>query len=210
MDFVLVHGWGFNAGIWDELRNKMGSKARLNEFNLGFIRGGPENAGNWPENAIAIGHSLGVLWLLHHKKQHNFKALVSIQGFDRFCPHIPPSRVERMRRDLAADAASTMGRFWRACGTQPFAPLESFGLERLDEGLGWLLDWDETETKANLDCPLLALASRDDAIVPPSMSSAIWGEETIVWSEGGGHVLPLSRPEWCAQHVLDFAHDLEP
>jgi len=210
MNFVLVHGWGFGPGIWGELRAKLPGNTHLYALNLGFIRDGTGDAGDWPEAPIAIGHSLGLLWLLHHKKKHDFRALVSIQGFDRFCPHIPQSRVERMRRELAADPAATMAQFWRACSTQPFAPPDLLDLARLDEGLGWLLDWDETATKADLDCPVLALAARDDAIVPASMSSAIWGEEKIVWSEGGGHVLPLSKPEWCAQHVLDFAHDLEP
>ena len=209
MHFVLVHGWGFNGGIWRELRTKLALNARVHALNLGFVRGGPEDPGTWPNGGIAVGHSLGVLWLLHNKKSYNFRALVSIQGFDRFWPHIPLPRVERMRRELAADPPATMSRFWRSCGTVPFAPPEHLDVARLDEGLGWLMDWDETATKANLDCPVLALASRDDAIVPPAMSSAIWGEEMIVWSEGGGHVLPLSRPEWCAQHVLDFAHDLE-
>jgi pimeloyl-[acyl-carrier protein] methyl ester esterase len=209
MHFVLVHGWGFNAEIWGGLRGKLGSNREVNALNLGFIRGGPEDPETWPEKAIAIGHSLGLLWLLRHKRVHNFRALVSIQGFDRFSPPIPRRRVASMRRELARDPAAVLTSFWRGCGTEPFAPPEFLDVGRLDEGLGWLMDWDETVTKAKLDCPVLALAARDDAIVPASMSAGVWGEENIVWSETGGHVLPLARPEWCAEHVLDFAHDLE-
>jgi pimeloyl-[acyl-carrier protein] methyl ester esterase len=209
MHFVLVHGWGFNAGIWRELVRQIGGNAGAKQLNLGFIRGGPEDAGDWPQDAVAIGHSLGLLWLLRHKNQRRFKGLVSIQGFDRFSPPIPRRRLASMRRELAGDPAATLASFWRGCGTEPFAAPSTFDLPRLDEGLCWLMDWDETATKASLDCPILALAARDDAIVPPSMSAAIWGEENVIWSERGGHVLPLARPEWCAQHVLDFAHDLE-
>jgi pimeloyl-[acyl-carrier protein] methyl ester esterase len=114
-----------------------------------------------------------------------------------------------MRRELARDPARMLASFWRGCGTEPFAGPDSLNVARLDEGLGWLMEWDETATKAKLDCPVLALAARDDAIVPAAMSAAIWGEENIRWSEEGGHVLPLLRPEWCAEHVLDFAHALE-
>ena len=128
MDFVLVHGWGFGPGIWRELRGKLPGNTHLYALNLGFIRDGPGDAGDWPEAPIAIGHSLGLLWLLHHKKQHDFRALVSIQGFDRFCPHIPQSRVERMRRELAADPAATMARFWRACAPNPLLRLSSWTL----------------------------------------------------------------------------------
>ncbi len=213
LHFVLVHGWGFNAGIWRDLRAYLPRNSRVSQVELGFIGDGPEEDSDCPRGAIAVGHSLGVLWLLHQRKvgkSINFNALVSIQGFDRFCPHIQPSLVASMRRGLARDAAATLTNFWRACGSGQFAAPESLNVGRMDEGLGWLMDWDETETKTKLDCPVLALASRDDAIVPASMSAAIWGEGNIRWSETGGHVLPLSHPEWCARHVLDFAHDLEP
>ena len=115
-----------------------------------------------------------------------------------------------MRRGLRRDAYQTVEAFWRGCGTEPFAPPDALKVERLDEGLGWLMDWDETEAKAELACPILTLAARDDAIVPPAMSEAIWRSDTILWSDTGGHVLPLKHPEWCANHVLDFAHALKP
>jgi pimeloyl-[acyl-carrier protein] methyl ester esterase len=115
-----------------------------------------------------------------------------------------------MRRGLRRDAYQTLQAFWRGCGTEPFASPGALNVGRLDEGLGWLMDWDETETKAKLACPTLALAARDDAVVPQAMSEAIWRSDTIRWSSTGGHVLPLKHPEWCANHVLDFAHALKP
>jgi pimeloyl-[acyl-carrier protein] methyl ester esterase len=208
MHFVFVHGWGFNAAIWREMIRLM----RISEVSLvdfGFIAGRPKAANTWPSNAIAVGHSLGVLWLLHRAGEAGsapFRGLVSIQGFDRFCPPIPPARVAGMRRGLRRDAGQTLEAFWRECGTEPFAPPESLNVERLDEGLGWLMDWDARGARASHACPTLTLAARDDAIVPEAMSSAIWGEDNIYWSQSGGHVLPLRQPEWCAGHVLDFAY----
>lgn len=212
MRFVLVHGWGFNAAIWRDVICNVGN-AEIALIDLGFIAGGPEAAASWPKDAIAIGHSLGVLWLLHRAGEKGgapFRGLVSIQGFDRFCPHIPPSRVAGMRRGLRRDPGQTLDAFWRGCGTEPFATPEALIVERLDEGLGWLMDWDETRARAELACPTLALAARDDAVMPQAMSEAIWGADKIRWSETGGHVLPLKHPEWCARHVLDFAHALKP
>jgi pimeloyl-[acyl-carrier protein] methyl ester esterase len=212
MHFVFVHGWGFNAAIWRALTGYM-RNSKVSLVDLGFIAGGPPSVSVWPSDAIAVGHSLGVLWLLHRAGEEDsppFRALVSIQGFDRFCPHTPPSRVAAMRRGLRRDAYQTVQSFWHGCDAEPFASSESLNAARLDEGLGWLMEWDETKTKAELACPTLALAARDDAVVSAAMSEAIWRSDTILWSDTGGHVLPLKHPEWCANHVLDFAHALQP
>jgi pimeloyl-[acyl-carrier protein] methyl ester esterase len=211
MHFVFVHGWGFNAAIWRDLLGFMRT-SEVSLVDLGFVAGGPPSRTAWPKDAIAVGHSLGLLWLLHRAGEEGsapFCGLVSIQGFGRFCPPIPASRVVGIRRGLRRDPYQTLDAFWRGCGTEPFAPHEALNVQRLDEGLGWLMDWDETEARAALAWPTLVLAARDDAVVPAAMSEAIWGKDDINWSQTGGHVLPLKQPEWCARHVLDFAHALQ-
>ena len=70
------------------------------------------------------------------------------------------------------------------------------------------MHWDAPKAKQELACPVLALAARDDAVVPASMSEAIWETPGIIWSPDGGHVLPLRHPRWCARHVLEFANAL--
>ena len=156
MHFVFVHGWGFNPAIWRDVIRNIGN-AEVTLIDLGFIAGGPKAAATWPSDAIAVGHSLGLLWLLHRAGEEEghapFRGLVSIQGFDRFCPHIPPSRVAGMRRGLRRDAGQTLDAFWRGCGTEPFAPPEALNVERLDEGLGWLMDWDESRGEGQACLP---------------------------------------------------------
>ena len=205
MRFVLVHGWGFHAGIWNGLiRHLPGAEIFL--VDLGFVSGGSKGVSEWPADAIAIGHSLGLLWLLEQGGDR-FRALVSIQGFDCFCCHIPRARVASMRRGLERDASGTLQSFWRASGTDDFASPDALNVAALDQGLGWLMDWDAREAKAGLQCPMLALASRDDAIVPEAMSETIWNGD-IVWSADGGHVLPLKHPDWCAKQIIDFADEI--
>jgi pimeloyl-[acyl-carrier protein] methyl ester esterase len=205
MRFVLVHGWGFHAGIFaDFIGHLEGAEVTL--VDLGFVAGGPKGASAWPEDAIAVGHSLGLLWLLE-RGGGRFRALVSVQGFDCFCCHVAPSRLAALKRGLERDQGGNLQAFWRSCGASGFALPEALNVGRLDEGLDWLMTWDARKAKEDLSCPMLALASRDDVIVPPSMSEAIWGEN-IVWSPDGGHVLPLKHPRWCARHVLEFAHAL--
>jgi pimeloyl-[acyl-carrier protein] methyl ester esterase len=206
MHLVLVHGWGLHAGIWRNFAEQF-PVARLTLVDLGFIAGGPQDRASWPDDAIAIGHSLGVLWLLQ-KGDAPFRALVSIQGFDRFCPHVPPARVAAMKRGLARDAFGTMQAFWRSCGIPDFAPAEALNVASLEEGLDWLMHWNAEAAKKKLQCPVLTLASKDDPIVPKSMSEAVWGAEKVVWSQEAGHVLPLKHPHWCARHVAEFVASL--
>jgi pimeloyl-[acyl-carrier protein] methyl ester esterase len=205
MRLVLVHGWGFHGGIFaDFIGHLEGAEVTL--VDLGFVAGGPKGASEWPEDAIAVGHSLGLLWLLERGRSR-YRALVSIQGFDCFSCHVAPSRLAALKRGLEREPAGTLQAFWRSCGASGFALPEALNVAKLDEGLDWLMTWDATKARKELACPVLALASRDDAIVPPSMSEAIWGEN-IIWSPDGGHVLPLKHPRWCARHVLEFAHTL--
>ena len=205
MRFVLVHGWGFHAGIFaDFVSHLQGAEVTL--VNLGFVSGGPKGASDWPSDAIAVGHSLGLLWLLE-RGQSRFRALVSVQGFDCFACNVAPPRLAALKRGLERDPGSTLQAFWRSCGASGFAWPEALNVARLDEGLDWLMHWDARRAKQALTCPVLALAARDDPIVPPAMSEAIWGEN-IVWSPDGGHVLPLKHAEWCARHVIEFADTL--
>jgi len=206
MRFVLVHGWGFHAGIFaDFIGHLQGAEVTL--VDLGFVAGGPKGASDWSADAIAVGHSLGLLWLLENGGGR-FRGLVSVQGFDCYSCHIPPSRLAALKRGLEWDPAGTLQAFWRSCGAAGFALPGALNVPRLDEGLDWLMHWDARGAKGELKCPVLALASRDDPIVPPSMTEAIWQDAGIVWSPDGGHVLPLKHPRWCARHVLEFAHAL--
>ena len=205
MHFVLVHGWGFHAGIFADVIPRLNG-AEVTVVDLGFVAGGPKGANEWPEDAVAVGHSLGLLWLLEHGGCR-FRGLVSVQGFDCFYRHMAPSRLAALKRGLEREPGGTLQAFWRSCGASGFALPEALNVTRLEEGLDWLMSWDARKEREALMCPVLALASRDDVIVPPSMSEAIWGEK-ILWSPDGGHVLPLKRPEWCARHVLEFARAL--
>ena len=206
MRFVLVHGWGFHAGIFADLISHLdGAETTL--IDLGFVSGGPKGASDWPSDAIAIGHSLGLLWLLEQGRGR-FRGLVSIQGFDCFCCHIAPSRIAALKRGLEREPGETLQAFWRSCGASGFALPEALNVARLEGGLDWLMHWDAQKAKHELACPVLALAARDDAIVPASMSEAIWEDTGIIWAQDGGHVLPLRHPRWCARHVLEFASAL--
>ena len=202
MQIVFVHGWGFNASIWKELISHL-PQWDMAAIDLGFIAGDEGGVEDIPEDAVIIGHSLGVMWSLKHLPSAP-RALISICGFDRFSPPIARKSLELMKRGIGKRPEVQMHQFWNACGIAPFAPKETLNGETLLKGLDWLMHWDARAERQGLTCPVLALAARDDKIVSQDMSNSIWTPDQITWSDTGGHALPMTRPSWCAEQIRCF------
>ena len=206
MDIVYIHGWGYGAAVWNPLCRILETELPEHEnhfIDLGFT--GVEQQPELPDNAVVIAHSLGVLLALKNLAHLNAPSyFIAINGFDCFFKHGPVRQMEAMQKNLHRKPWAQMVMFWRACGTMPFAKEDELNLEKLAQGLDMLLTHDAEEALKNLSCPVLALGSRDDAIVGPDMFESIWQDHSLVWAKDGGHVLPLSRPEWCADHIVEY------
>ncbi|ODR93863.1 hypothetical protein AUC70_09565 [Methyloceanibacter stevinii] len=74
-----------------------------------------------------------MLWLLKNEASR-FRGLVSIQGFDRYCPHVPKSRVVALKRGIDRDPAGTMEAFWGSCGAPGFAPAAALNADACAKG----------------------------------------------------------------------------
>lgn len=207
MDLVFIHGWGFHGGLWHDLRSRI-SGLEHGLVDLGFIRDGPKGIGTWPENAVYVGHSFGLLWLLKHGPKH-MRGLISVAGFDRFHDHGDIDALNTMKAGLDRNPSAQMRAFWQACGlSQPIQPA-SPDPATLKAGLDWLATWDASERQAGLDCPVLALAAEDDAIVPKAMSEAVWQGRELRMRSDGGHGLPLTEPDWCHAEIMRFFDALD-
>src|SRR3546814_3936308 len=76
--FRFLHGWGFDAALWDSMRATLGGDAS----DLGYF-GERRQFGDDERPFVAVGHSLGaLLWL--KALPPNCAGLVAINGFDRF------------------------------------------------------------------------------------------------------------------------------
>ena len=78
------------------------------------------------------------------------------------------------------------------------------------QGLAWLGDWDERDRLSSLQVPVLALAAKDDPIVPEEMSRASFPEGSGIrldLRDTGGHLLPRSVPSWCAERIHGFLEE---
>ena len=206
--FVLVHGWAFDAGLWDSVRSALPGEAVT--VDLGFY--GPPVLPAIPTDRpiVAVGHSFGGLWLLH-ERPFAWDGLVLINGFPRFtegegyAPATPRRVLDRMIARFDAAPLAVTADFRRRCGFDAEPP-STLDPARLGEALRALCDWDAREALA---APLLALAGAQDPIVPPAMTDQALHGFDLDWHPEGGHLLPLTAPGWCAERLTAFAARLE-
>jgi len=192
---LLLHGWGFDASIWDALA------VALPDFPI--VRWDRGYFGEKGESPIdppfaAVGHSLGAM-LLADLLPHDIP-VIAINGFDRFSGDgaVAPRVVERMRTRFAEDAADVLNEFRARCGAPP-AP-EEIDESRLANDLALLA----SRHIASRPNRILVLQGAADPILPESLRATVFpGAERVTHPEGG-HLLPISHPGWCAERIEAF------
>lgn len=212
MQLRFVHGWGFDASLWDGVRGLIGGEAD----DLGYF--GPPFAAEWKGGpVIAVGHSLGAMLLLGAPPR-DCVGFVAVNGFDRFAGEsadaaaVPRRVVERMIARFRQQPVNVLADFRKRCGEEGAVPA---GVEtgRLLMGLERLRDADERARSAAMACPVLVLHGSEDQILPPAMRAATFRDARDVERHelpGQGHLLPLTAAEWCASHIRAFAQKLMP
>jgi pimeloyl-[acyl-carrier protein] methyl ester esterase len=200
---VLVHGWGYDAGIWDAVRARLTVEVATVDFGyFGTVLPTPTFA----EPVIAVGHSLGTLWWLT-QSEIRWSKLLAINGFPRFteaadyAPAVAPRVLARMQAQFARDPAAVLADFHARCGGH--APTGIPDGERLAAGLDALVDWDGRATLAARRADVVALAGTHDPIVPAAMSAMAFGEIEAI--DAPGHLLPITHPELCANWIERLA-----
>ncbi|BCI68185.1 alpha/beta hydrolase family protein [Acetobacter aceti] len=204
MQIVLVHGWGFAPAMWQPVRDRLGQPTVTPD--LGFF--GPTETGlPTGQPLLAVGHSLGLLWLLTQTSLPEGSVVLGINGFARFSRAndfpvgVPPRVLDRMMKGLEREAVPVLRQFRENCGLSQ-QETENFGnpeTTRLMDGLSLLQKGD---ARAQGNRVHATLASRDDAIVSQAMTEASFPSERIEWLETGGHLLPLTHPDRCATFIL--------
>lgn len=209
--FALCHGWSFDAQAFAPLRQALLQRlpdAAFASFDLGFHRAPhiPELAGDiqW----IAMGHSYGFAWLLQQPQA--WHAAISINGFSRFCrrpgqPQGTPLRLlQAMQAHLESDMHGTVRDFQARCGMSAIASMD-LDQAALRQHLERLRDLD----LALPHCPVLALATRDDAIVPPALTQACFARAGCTLQEfNGDHMTLLREPATAADAIAAFTRKL--
>lgn len=210
---VLVHGWSFDARMWDGVAAHL-ADVDCARVDLGFF-GAPLLPALPADRAIvAVGHSLGVAWLLT-QAPFAFQALVSVNGFARFleapdyAPAVRPAALARLRRQFQRHPRQALADFRSAAGA-PQAGGEP-DTERLLAGLDGLARWDGRAALARQAARTWVVAGEHDAIVPLAMSRQAFGAVAPQrWrvDPRPGHVLPLTDPALCAAVIRRAASGL--
>lgn len=202
MKLVFVHGWGSGTFVWKDVIDNF-QEHDCHVLNLGFL--GDEETSVPEGKFIGIGHSLGGLWLLKHYPEQ-MQGFISIASFNCFYKHIPQQILSKMKKNIAKDITTQLKDFWHHAGLDQPKGFKNLKPAKLIEGLGWLSTW-----KANIpsDIPIKVIACHNDHIVPEKMTQDIWGNYDIKWIEDGGHMLPITQPEWCTDHIKSFIDDIK-
>ncbi|WP_072392968.1 hypothetical protein [Hyphomicrobium sp. CS1GBMeth3] len=203
---VLAHGWAVDASVWQPLIERLGFDGDVIHCGPRFLDLGPPTHAAPPDDAICIGFSFGALWLLLNAPAR-IKALVSISGFTRLDAAANVDAMRALRAGLEKNAPAQVKAFRRLAGIREPVPSEALNVPLLLEGLDAMLEGDARGVLSGLDCPVLALASRDDPVIPPDVTRSSWPTSATRWSEGGGHALPLTQTDWCASEIQRFVRE---
>ena len=213
MHLVFVHGWAFDASFWDLTAARLAdySSERLD---LGFF-GQPSSFRASPAESILIGHSLGFAYGM---RQHRpWKSWVAINSFSLFIDRadhrgcVPAATLRDLGRRLKADTGEALKGFYGLIDAAPISRAPD--LDRLIWGLDQLRDCDPAAFTGAQKERGLVLAARNDPLVPEAVSQTLAlnlaSDMTPVWHETGGHILPLSDPEFCARQIRLFLQSLD-
>jgi pimeloyl-[acyl-carrier protein] methyl ester esterase len=217
---VLVHGWGYDASIWDTVRRQLPPALHVETLDFGYFGSVPMMAQSgyavlpaptFAEPVIAVGHSLGALWWLT-QAGIPWQRLLCINGFPRFTetadftPAVAPRVLTRMRTQFALDPAAVLADFHTRCGAP--GPDTAPCPDSLALGLAWLADRDGRSTLAARHAEVFALSGTNDPIVPAAMSAMAFAGLPAAHCEtinAPGHLLPLTHPAQCAGRIARLA-----
>lgn len=209
--FALCHGWGFDARVMERFADCLRAQfpqAKTTLLDLGFT-GRPhapaldslETEGmHW----IAVGHSYGFAYLM--RRSLPWRAAISVNGFTRFCrrtgkPEGMPVRVlDAMLARLQAEPHATVAEFRQRCGSEALLS-QALDVPLLAAHLQQLRDVDLSLPP----CPVLSLSTREDVIVPPTLTQACFMDSACMREDyAGGHLALLHDAPTCMQAIASF------
>lgn len=206
--FLFVHGWGFDQNFWELTRKSMGAHEG-DSLDFGYF-GKEELDYDWSRPFIAVGHSLGFLWLLRQPLDACIR-LISINGFSRFFADpdwslgVPQRVTKRMRLALRIDPEKTLHQFYDRLKISDFSQ-KQYNISALDRGLEWLMTQDNRDVVKKHAEKIAVLAGNSDPIVSTSLTESCFSAFTSIhWKEKGQHLLPITEPDACAHFIRDMA-----
>ena len=208
MRFLFVHGWGFDASFWQPLLAMLDlDENRAMVLEAGYF-GAPPRLALPEEPFVAITHSAGTPWLLERLPPRCRKLLV-INGFARFSraddfrAGIPPRIRTRMRQRLGNEPEATLRDFRGRVGCREDwqgAP----DSVRLETGLQRLCAVDARQPARENAERIAWIAGAQDPLISSDMTHESFSPVSSGLIHGGGHLLPLEKPDRMAAWIRDM------
>jgi pimeloyl-[acyl-carrier protein] methyl ester esterase len=192
---LLLHGWGFDARLWEPLAELL-PRYRFVRWDRGYFGEAAEPLVEAP--AAAVGHSLGAMLLADRISPQT--PLIAINGFDHFTGEgaTPRRVVDRMSTRFAENPHAVLNDFRQRCGAPPVE--KAISRERLAADLALLASHHTASTPTSI----LALHGDEDPILPASLRETAFPGAIRVTQANAGHLLPVSHAAWCAEQIEAF------
>ncbi len=212
-EVVFVPGWGLEKGFWTFVQAALIDMSGLNLRCMTIELGSTISLPPSKTFRLVVGHSTGFLWLLQ-QRPFLWDCLIAVNGFTRFIADknfpqgVEEDLLQRMLSHFQQNPNIVVAAFLRRCGIRRPKSVPPHTVPILRQGLFCLRDWDARQAFTTEKAPLLILAGGADLIVPPAMTKACFHHRSdvpIFWQPAGGHLLPLSHPEWLAIRIWRFA-----
>jgi malonyl-CoA O-methyltransferase len=137
--------------------------------------------------------------------QQNDWAGMSLETFNNFAEQLHENSVATLQRFLALQIQG-LPKLLKEIRAR-FTLQETPKLQELEASLQLLKKHDLREDLANLTCPILAILSDNDGLIPVEIGAkmqALQPNLQLVILENAGHIPFISQPELCLKAVIDF------
>jgi pimeloyl-[acyl-carrier protein] methyl ester esterase len=192
---LLLHGWGFDAQLWDALADLLPDYSFV-RWDRGYFGQGAEP----PVETLvaAIGHSLGAMLLADLMPAET--PLIAINGFDHFTGEgaTPRRVVDRMSIRFAQEPDAVLNDFRERCGAPPAE--KRISSPRLAADLALLA----SHSARSVPTRILALHGGQDPILPTGLRETAFPDAMRMTRADGGHLLPATHAAWCAEQIKAF------
>ncbi|CAI3935756.1 2-succinyl-6-hydroxy-2 [Commensalibacter communis] len=211
---LFVHGWGFSKNFWEPVSCLLNGFSK-EYIDLGFVNNISTSSDDIYElsqripNTIAIGHSLGLLYLLK-QFPHTFHHYIAINSFLRFSKAenylsgVPSRILQRMSKGIDNDVYSVLSQFYQQCRYVGKVP-NQMNASALQTGLEILETEDFRNVLPSITDRLTIVSSKNDPVVSSDMTGGSFKSHPILWIEDNTHALPIFQPEICAKIIKDIA-----
>lgn len=211
---TFVHGWGFSKEFWKPVTSLL-RDFPMYSIDLGFINNNLisddiiQLISEQQQNTIAIGHSLGFLYLLK-QFPYKFHHYVAINSFLRFSKNddypagVPPRILQRMSKEIDKNVHSVLSQFYQQCQSSDSIP-SKINPVQLKTGLQYLEIEDFRNNLPLLSDKLTVIASDNDPVVSAAMTKDSFKTHPIHWVQDTTHILPITQPDLCAETIRNIA-----